>query len=75
LPSSKKLKKGSYNTLRQSVESFDGDQKKSSNRFIHQVTLSAPLVVINYLPDEVSLAIESGGVTRTVLLSEVCGVL
>lgn len=71
LPSSKKLKKGSYNTLRQSVESFDGDQKKSSNRFIHQVTLSAPLVVINYLPDEVSLAIESGGVTRTVLLSEV----
>ncbi|KAJ6776637.1 PROTEIN SORTING-ASSOCIATED PROTEIN putative (DUF1162)-RELATED, partial [Salix koriyanagi] len=71
LPSSKKLKKGSYNTFKQSVESVDGDQKKSSYRFIHQVTLSAPLAVINYLTNEVSLAIESGGVTRTVLLSEV----
>ncbi|CAK7357552.1 unnamed protein product [Dovyalis caffra] len=71
LPSSRKLKKGSYNTLKQLVESCNGDQKKSNNRFIHQVTLSAPLLVINYLPDEVSLAIENGGVTRTVLLSEV----
>lgn len=44
---------------------------KSKKRYIHQVTLSTPLVVRNYLPKEVLLTIESGGVTRTSVLSEV----
>ncbi|EXB26144.1 Putative vacuolar protein sorting-associated protein 13C [Morus notabilis] len=38
---------------------------------VHQLTLCTPLVVKNYLPKEVSLAIESGGVTHTAFLSEV----
>lgn len=76
LPSSGKPKKVSSlhdnNTLKESVECCNHDRKKSNKRFIHQVTLSTPLVVNNYLPDEVSLTIASGGVSRTVLLSEVC---
>ncbi|KAL6965672.1 hypothetical protein U1Q18_036726 [Sarracenia purpurea var. burkii] len=44
---------------------------KSKKHFIHQVTLSCPLIVRNYLPKAISLTIESGGVTRTAFLSEV----
>lgn len=44
---------------------------KSSKHFIYQLSLSTPLVVHNYLPQAVSLTIESGGVSRTALLSEV----
>ncbi|XP_010251472.1 PREDICTED: uncharacterized protein LOC104593388 isoform X1 [Nelumbo nucifera] len=44
---------------------------KSEKRFLHQVTLTAPLLVKNYLPRALSMTIESGGVARTVLLSEV----
>ncbi|KAK0593756.1 hypothetical protein LWI29_016263 [Acer saccharum] len=43
----------------------------SKNRFIHLVTLSTPFVVNNYLPETVTLTIETGGITRTALLSEV----
>lgn len=45
---------------------------ESSKRFVHQLTLSTPLVVNNYLPKEVSLAIENAGVTHTTFLSKVC---
>lgn len=44
---------------------------KSSEHFIYQLSLSTPLVVHNYLPQAVSLTIESGGVSHTALLSEV----
>ncbi|XP_048139080.1 uncharacterized protein LOC115752507 isoform X2 [Rhodamnia argentea] len=44
---------------------------KSSEHFIYQLSLSTPLVVHNYLLQTVSLTIESGGVSRTALLSEV----
>lgn len=44
----------------------------SKKRFVHQVMLSTPLVVNNYLPEAVSLTIESSGVTRTAVLSVVC---
>ncbi|KAI8535314.1 hypothetical protein RHMOL_Rhmol10G0164400 [Rhododendron molle] len=44
---------------------------KSKKRFIHQVTLCCPLIVRNYLPQSISLTIESGGVARTALLSKV----
>lgn len=44
-------------------------------RCVHQLTLCTPLVVNNYLPMEVSLAMESGGVTHTAFLSEVCDTL
>ncbi|KAG2700491.1 hypothetical protein I3760_06G000100 [Carya illinoinensis] len=43
----------------------------SKKRFVHQVTLNTPLVVNSYLPEAVSLTIESSGVTRTAFLSEV----
>ncbi|KAI9153087.1 hypothetical protein LWI28_005759 [Acer negundo] len=43
----------------------------SKNRFIHLMTLSTPFVVNNYLPETVTLTIETGGITRTALLSEV----
>ncbi|XP_048230004.1 uncharacterized protein LOC8267449 isoform X1 [Ricinus communis] len=75
LPSSGKSKKGlspcANTTQKQSVEISTHDWKQSKKRVIHQVTLSTPLVLNNYLPDVVSLTIESGGVTRTALLSEV----
>ncbi|KAK6918056.1 Vacuolar protein sorting-associated protein 13, DH-like domain [Dillenia turbinata] len=44
---------------------------RSKKRLIHQITLSTPLVIKNYLPVTVSLTIESGGINRTLLLSEV----
>ncbi|KAK3033803.1 hypothetical protein RJ639_034374 [Escallonia herrerae] len=61
-------------TLNQSVENSGPvihNADKSAKRYIHLVTLSSPFVVKNYLPVAFSLAIESGGVTRTALLSEV----
>lgn len=77
LPTAVRLGEGSMhpaNILNRSVKSSDqalNDLDKSNNRFIHQVTLSSPLIVNNYLPEAVSLKIESCGVTRTTLLSEV----
>ncbi|ONI15169.1 hypothetical protein PRUPE_3G028500 [Prunus persica] len=60
-------------TLKQSVVDGQISQKleESKKQFVHQVTLSIPLVVNNYLPKEVTLTIESGGITRTAFLSEV----
>lgn len=79
LPSFGRAKKGSYlhtkDTVKQSVESGSQilhNQDKSKKRLIHQITLSTPLIVNNYLPEAASLTIESGGVTRSALLSEVC---
>ncbi|KAJ0089376.1 hypothetical protein Patl1_33066 [Pistacia atlantica] len=78
LPSSSSSKRSSAlhvnSTLKQSVDSggqvvheFD----RSKNRSIHLVTLSTPFLVNNYLPEAASLTIETGGITRTALLSEV----
>ncbi|KAE8077724.1 hypothetical protein FH972_016258 [Carpinus fangiana] len=73
LHSSDQLKKGGSlhvkETSKKIVESCDLDEPKK--RFVHQVTLTTPLVVNNYLPEAVSLTIESSGVTRTAFLSEV----
>lgn len=44
-------------------------------RFVHQLILSTPLIVDNYLPKPVSVTIECGGVTRTEFLSEVCKIM
>ncbi|KAK7315042.1 hypothetical protein VNO77_33574 [Canavalia gladiata] len=44
------------------------DAKK---RYIHHLILSAPLIVNNYLPKEILLISESGGVHHTVRVSEV----
>uniref|UniRef100_F6I5I0 Vacuolar protein sorting-associated protein 13 VPS13 adaptor binding domain-containing protein n=1 Tax=Vitis vinifera TaxID=29760 RepID=F6I5I0_VITVI len=78
LPSFGRAKKGSYlhtkDTVKRSVESGSQilhNQDKSKKRLIHQITLSTPLIVNNYLPEAASLTIESGGVTRSALLSEV----
>nr|XP_043636090.1 uncharacterized protein LOC122607220 [Erigeron canadensis] len=79
LPSVGRINKGSSlytnETVRQSAEDHKGDkienQDHLNKRCIHLVTLSNPLVVKNYLPNTISLMIESGGVTRSVLLSEV----
>ncbi|XP_059429987.1 uncharacterized protein LOC132163636 isoform X3 [Corylus avellana] len=56
-------------TSKKIVESCD--LYESKKRFVHQVTLTTPLVVNNYLPEAVSLTIESSGVTHTAFLSEV----
>lgn len=45
------------------------DAKK---RYIHHLILSAPLIINNYLPKEILLISESGGVNHTVRVSEVC---
>ncbi|ESR43047.1 hypothetical protein CICLE_v100108862mg, partial [Citrus x clementina] len=61
------------NSLKQSAESCGQllhDFNYSKKRFIHQVTLNTPFVVNNYLPEAVSLTIETGGITRTALLSQ-----
>lgn len=52
-----------------------GNQDLSNKHCIHLVTLSNPLIVKNYLPITVSLMIESGGATRSMLLSEVGSLL
>ncbi|XP_050228405.1 uncharacterized protein LOC126677693 isoform X2 [Mercurialis annua] len=57
-------------TKKQSIGISNADWKQSKKRFIHRVTLSTPLVLNSYLPDAISLTIESGGVTHTALLSE-----
>ncbi|XP_019058238.1 PREDICTED: uncharacterized protein LOC104814962 [Tarenaya hassleriana] len=46
------------------------DVNRFRERFIHQVTLSTPLVVRNCLPEPISLTVESGGITQSALLSE-----
>ncbi|KAF3943895.1 hypothetical protein CMV_029587, partial [Castanea mollissima] len=61
-------------TLKKSFESCGQilhNLDEAKKRFVHQLTLTTPLVVNNYLPESVSLTIESGGVTRTAILSEV----
>lgn len=40
--------------------------------YIHHLILSAPLIINNYLPKEILLLSESGGVDHTVRVSEVC---
>ncbi|CAI9097127.1 OLC1v1033463C2 [Oldenlandia corymbosa var. corymbosa] len=47
------------------------DMETSKQRFMHLVTLSTPLLLRNYLPEAVSVAIENGGVTLNALLSKV----
>ncbi|KVH90901.1 hypothetical protein Ccrd_007067 [Cynara cardunculus var. scolymus] len=79
LPSIGKINKGSslyiHDALKQSVENSKVDkienQDRSNMRCIHLVTLSNPLIVKNYLPIAISLVVESGGVTRSMMLSEV----
>nr|POE77170.1 hypothetical protein CFP56_64454 [Quercus suber] len=61
-------------TLKKSFESCGQilrNLDESMKRFVHQLTLTTLLVVSNYLPESVSLTIESGGVTHIAILSEV----
>ncbi|KAI3688356.1 hypothetical protein L1987_82068 [Smallanthus sonchifolius] len=74
LPSKGRINQGSsslyiHDSLKQSDKIENQDH--SNKRCIHLITLSSPLIVKNYLPVTVSLMIESGGVARNVLLSEV----
>lgn len=48
---------------------------KSEKRNVHQLTLSSPLVLKNYLPEMVSVTIENAGVCRSADVSEVCTML
>lgn len=48
---------------------------KPEKRNVHQLTLSSPLVLKNYLPETVSVTIENAGVCRTAAVSEVCTML
>ncbi|XP_031091593.1 uncharacterized protein LOC115996484 isoform X5 [Ipomoea triloba] len=61
-------------TLRPSSEirnELSHDMIRSKKRYVHQLTLSSPLVLKNYLPEAVSITIENGGVTSSAILSEV----
>lgn len=60
--------KHSVETSGLAVHELDNSKK----RFMHLVTLSTPFVINNYLPEAISLTIETSGIARTVLLSEVC---
>ncbi|GAV67143.1 LOW QUALITY PROTEIN: DUF1162 domain-containing protein/Chorein_N domain-containing protein [Cephalotus follicularis] len=78
LASSDRPKKGTSvhvkSGLRQPVVNCDQilhDLDVSRKRVLHRVTFKSPLAVNNYLPEVVSVTIESGGITRTALLSEV----
>lgn len=60
--------------MKKSPHERDGLLLGSDNlksRFMYQLNLITPLVVYNYLPEVVSLTIESGGVNHSALLSEV----
>ncbi|KAL8217291.1 hypothetical protein R6Q57_024128 [Mikania cordata] len=74
LPSKGRINKGSssfhINDLLKQSDKIE-NQEHSNKQCIHLITLSSPLIVKNYLPVVVSLMIESGGVTRNMLLSEV----
>ncbi|KAL7589773.1 hypothetical protein Lser_V15G35826 [Lactuca serriola] len=63
--------KGSNLYIHDAIADKIEDQDQSNKRCIHLITLSNPLIVKNYLPVEVSVMIESGGVSRSMLLSEV----
>jgi len=49
---------------------FPADDVKK--HYIHHLILSAPLIINNYLPKDILLISESGGVDYTVRVSEVC---
>ncbi|XP_076908384.1 uncharacterized protein LOC143565241 [Bidens hawaiensis] len=70
LPSIGRINKGSSSFYIKQSDKIE-NQDQSNKRCIHLITLSNPLVVKNYLPVTVSLTIESGGVTRDMVLSEV----
>lgn len=78
LPSSVRPRKSFSSHLKSSIRQTVASsgqilhKDESKKQFVHQVILSIPLVVNNYLPDAVTLTIESGGITRTAFLSEVC---
>lgn len=82
LPASGRLRGGTseygVNTVKQSFESCHQvlpTMDESKKCFLHLVTISSPLVVSNFLPVSITLEIESGGVTRSAILTEVCSLL
>ncbi|KAK9110206.1 hypothetical protein Sjap_018266 [Stephania japonica] len=77
LPSSTLLKEGQSILTRDSTAIFEEQDQRghilgnAKKRFIHYVTLTTPLFVRSYIPHKVSITIESSGISRTVVLSEV----
>lgn len=45
---------------------------ESQERCIHHLTLSTPLAVRSFLPEEAKLIVDTGGMTHSAILSEVC---
>ncbi|KAL8141634.1 hypothetical protein V2J09_014666 [Rumex salicifolius] len=60
-------------TSKQFIESDNRfcNLEQSRSRFIHRVILNTPLMVKNYLPEAVSMTVESGGISRSIPLAEV----
>ncbi|KAF9591494.1 hypothetical protein IFM89_004548 [Coptis chinensis] len=77
LPSSSGRMNGSSvlvkETMRHSIHSKQREYNVERSKIpsIHYVTLTTPLLIRNYMPREVSLTIETGGIARTVMISEV----
>ncbi|KAL9665135.1 hypothetical protein QQ045_020546 [Rhodiola kirilowii] len=64
------MKKGGRHLVEQRFQSHSYSEK-SKKQSVHYVVITTPLKVKNYLPEAVYLTIESSGVCRTVMLSEV----
>lgn len=45
---------------------------EAKNRFVHHIIINVPLTVKNYIPKEILLTTDSGGVNHTMTISEVC---
>ncbi|KAI9110924.1 hypothetical protein K1719_018044 [Acacia pycnantha] len=43
---------------------------EASNRFVHHIVLNVPLIVSNYIPKDIVLTTDSGGVNHTMEVSE-----
>lgn len=64
------IKKGAKHLAEQRLQSHSYSER-STKQLVHYVVIITPLKVKNYLPEAISLTIESCGVSRTVTLSEV----
>lgn len=74
LPLHQKLRKFGNDLMHSAVDPDPKIQSpaKSQERCIYHLTLSSPLAVRSFLPEEVKLIVDTGGMTHSAILSEVC---
>lgn len=74
LPSHQKPRKIGNDLMQSAVDSEPKNHSpaESQERCIHHVTLSTPLAVRSFLPEEAKLIVDTGGMIHSAILSEVC---